>query len=117
MAPHIRAIRNEAQNPGNHRQRSHEIHRSQEARHFEWLKKHFTDCFGLPPDMYKRRRLLSFDGDQLAKGYNRVVATWQGMYFHLRVGDIMWTNFGRVDNPNSNVITWSIQGVKIFRKI
>ena len=45
--------------------------------HFHWLKKCFTDCFGLPTEMYKRRKLISFDGVELAKGYNRVVATWQ----------------------------------------
>ena len=56
--------------------------------HFDWLKKRFTDCFGLPTDMYKRRRLVSFDGVELAKGYTRVVATWQGLFFELKDEDI-----------------------------
>ena len=62
----------------------HAAHQSEEAEHFHWLKKRFTDCFGLPTDMYKRRRLCSFDGVELAKGYNRVVATWQGLFFEIK---------------------------------
>ena len=33
----------------------------EEARHFHWMKKRFTECFGLPTDMYKRRNLISFE--------------------------------------------------------
>ena len=61
---------------------------SESDRHFHWLQKCFTDCFSLPTEMYKRRKLISFDGVELAKGYNRVIATWQGFYYELRDEDI-----------------------------
>ena len=44
-------------------------------RHFHWLKKFFTDCLGLPTEMCTKRKLISFDGVELALDYNRVVAT------------------------------------------
>ena len=68
------------------------MHHSEEASHFEWLKKRFTDCFGLPTEMYKRRVLLSYDGVELEKGYNRIVATWQGLFFEFRDEDIKYEN-------------------------
>ena len=65
-----------------------EAQQTEEASHFHWMKNRFTECFGLPTDMYKRRNLISFDGVMLAKGYSRVVVTWQGMFFELRDEDI-----------------------------
>ena len=37
------------------------------------------------------------------------------MYFRLKAEDIKFGNLRREDNPNSNVVTWSTRGVKIFQ--
>ena len=37
------------------------------------------------------------------------------MFFRLRAEDIMWENLRREENPDSNVISWSTRGVKVFK--
>ena len=65
----------EANNAWSLRLRNTEDPTSQEDLHFDWMKKRFKDCFGLPTEMYKRLSMFSFDGVELAKGYRRVFAT------------------------------------------
>ena len=110
-----RSARNDANSPSNQRQRKHELHRSQEESHFDWLKKRFTECFGLPTDMYKRRKLMSFDGVEVAKGYNRVVATWQGLFFELRDEDINYDALAPGFNTAQGMSTLTTKGVKLFK--
>ena len=112
---HERTARSKANSPTIQRQRNHELHRSQEASHFDWLKKRFTDCLGLPTEMYKRRKLLSFDGVELAKGYNRVVATWQGLFYELREEDINYKVLKHDFNTVQGMTTLATKGVKLFK--
>ena len=89
-----------------------EVH---DTNHFDWLKKRFTECFGLPTDMYKRRRLVSFDGVELAKGYARVVATWQGLFFELKDKDINYQELKPGFDTTLGMSTLSTKGVKLFK--
>ena len=98
-----------------------ELHRrdgadpSERDRPFHWLKKCFTDCFGLPTEMYKRRKLISFDGVELAKGYNRVVATWQGLFYEFRDEDINFRDLKPGFNTAQGISTLYTKGVTIFK--
>ena len=76
-------------------------------KHFGYLEKKFINTFGLPIETGRMCTISSFDGVALAAGYEKVVITWQGMYFRLRAQDIFWGNLNRRDNPGSKVITWS----------
>ena len=86
-----------------------------EPPHFNYLENEFKNTFGLPTSTGKARTISSFDGVNLAAGYSKVVITWQGMFFKLRAEDIFWGNLNREESPNSNVISWSTRGVKIFQ--
>ena len=88
---------------------------SQEDLHFDWMKKRFKDCFGLPTEMYKRRTLFSFDGVELAKGYRRVVATWQGLYYELKDQDINFSGLHQDFNTAWGKSTLTTKGVTIFK--
>ena len=87
----------------------------QEPRHFAWLKKQFEQCFGLSADSYKRRPIYSFDGVKLAEGFNKVVATWQGLYFELKGEDILFELLDRDLNTARGITTYSTKGVQIFK--
>ena len=85
-------------------------------RHFSWLKKQFVNCFGLPTDTYKRREVYSFDGIKIAEGFNKVVATWQGLYYELKGEDIIFENLDRNFSTARGVSIFSTKGVEIFKR-
>ena len=95
--------------------RNAEYPTSQEDLHFDWMKKRFKDCFGLPTEMYKRRSLFSFDGVELAKGYRRVVATWQGLYYELKDQDINFNGLHQDFNTAWGKSTLTTKGVTLFK--
>ena len=99
-SPHLRSIEN---------------HRKLEANHLSWLKQRFTECFGLQTDMYKRRKIFSFDGVLLAKGFERVVATYQGLFFELRDEDINYEGLECGFNTARGKSTLSTKGVSLFK--
>ena len=86
-----------------------------ERKHFSWLKQQFENCFGLPTDSYKRRGVYSFDGVQLAEGFNKVVATWQGLFYELKGEDIIFENLDRSFNTARGTTIWSTKGVQITK--
>ena len=88
---------------------------SQESKHFAWLKKQFKQCFGLSTDTYKKRPIYSFDGVKLAEGFNKVVATWQGLYFELKGEDIFFDHLDRDFNTARGITTYSTKGVQIIK--
>ena len=111
------AINSRPESPSScqHAFKERDVNHIQEPKHFDWLKKRFTDCFGLPTEMYKRRRLVSFDGVELAKGYARVVATWQGLFFELKDEDINYRDLKPGFDTRSGMTTLSTKGVKLFK--
>ena len=90
-------------------------HSEREPEHFNWMREEFKKCFGLPTDSYKRRSIYSFDGVLLADGYNKVVPTWQGLYFELKGEDIAFGNLDRNFSTARGTTTWSTKGVEIFK--
>ena len=86
-----------------------------ENKHFSWLKQQFKNCFGLPTDSYKRRGVYSFDGVLLAEGFNKVVATWQGLFYELKGEDIIFENLDRSFNTARGTTIWSTKGVQITK--
>ena len=83
--------------------------------HFRFLKDEFTKRFGLPIDSGKRRKITSFDGIQIADGYEEVVTTWQGMFFQLRGEDVIFENMQKSSSEKSNKVTYRIKGVIVFK--
>ena len=102
--------------PDNRNQSNSNVQESHEDRkHFAWLKKQFEQCFGLSTDSYKRRPIYNFDGVKIAEGFNKVVATWQGLYFELKGEDILFENLDRDLNTARGIITYSTKGVQIIK--
>ena len=114
--PRLRAPKNNTEIKSQRLPNSEDNIRSiEEPAHFDYLEREFRRTFGLPTDSGKKCTISSYDGVVLAVGYSKVVITWQGMYFRLKAEDIKFGNLRREDNPNSNVVTWSTRGVKIFQ--
>ena len=86
-----------------------------EALHFQFLKKEFTDRLGLPVDSGKRRKIYSFDGVQIAEGYEKVVTTWQGMFFQMNGEDIIFENLRKENRRNRNLTIYKTKGVELFK--
>ena len=113
------SVQNSPSQPRHHRQHNERNQDNtipfREPKHFSWLKDQFVKCFDLPTNTYKKQEIYSFDGVKLAAGFNRVVATWQGLYFELKGEDIYFENLVRGFNTARGITTWSTKGVQIFK--
>ena len=59
---------------------------------FELLKKSFQNQIGIPLDSPQCMNIFNFDEKLIAKGFERVVITWQGMYWEHSKDDICFRN-------------------------
>ena len=89
--------------------------RGSEPSHFQLLNNEFQKKFGLPVDSGKRRKICSFDGVQIAEGYEKVVTTWQGMFFQLKGEDITFENLRKDNRRDNSRATWRTKGVEVFK--
>ena len=51
----------------------------------------------------------------IAKGFQRVVITWQGMYWEHSKDDICFRNLNKVEYTEDGFECWKTDGVQIFR--
>ena len=60
--------------------------------HFQFLRECFQRDVGLPLDLPQARKICSFNNTLIAKGYQRVVCTQQGIYYELKEKNIIFEN-------------------------
>ena len=83
--------------------------------HEEWLNGSFYDRIGLRPEERTEVDILTFDGVLVARGYNRILPTWQGFFVELEETDVMWKYLTRDNYPPDGEECWRSPGVQVFR--
>ena len=84
-------------------------------KNFEYLKKCFMDQIGIAMDCRQARSIFNFDETLIAKGFERVVVTWQGMFWEHSHDDISFMNLKKDQFSTDGFESWSAKGVKVFR--
>ena len=56
-----------------------------------------------------------FDGELVAKAYNRIIPTYQGYFIELEENDIIWTYLQRDHFPAWGDDSWITPGLSVFR--
>ena len=80
--------------------------------HFKWLESEFKKRFQLPINIPQKKNIWSYDGTLIARGWNKIETTYQGMYFEIDEKDIAFGNLLREDRHDEIVL--STRGVRIF---
>ena len=81
--------------------------------HGKYLNDCFTRRIRLDPRTRVKVNITSFDGVLVAKGYNRIVPTWQG-YFIEPDDDILFGNLEWNEHPAEGEESRHTLGLKIF---
>ena len=83
--------------------------------HANWLHKKFLERINLQPTERTEVNITTFDGVFIAKGYNRILPTWQGYFIELEESDICWDRLQRNDFPADGEESWILPGIKVFK--
>ena len=83
--------------------------------HKKFLKKCFQEKIGIPMNQARSINIFNFDETLIAKGFDRVVTTWQGMFWEHSREDICCRNLTRVEYPMEGVERWRANGVILFK--
>ena len=85
--------------------------------HEAFLKKCFRDEFRLSTSKAQRKDILSFQGALVATGYERVVVTFQGMYYEIHKNDIVFKSLEEKPSFDGSVKKWVTPGVTVFKAL
>ena len=80
--------------------------------HFKWLKAEFSKRFQLSTELPKKLNIYSYDNVLIARGWKRVITTWQGMYSEIEEKDVAFRNLLSEERRDQHV--HSTRGVRIF---
>ena len=82
-------------------------------------KNYLEDCFrkqiGLPTDRGQSISIHSFTDHRVAKGYQKVIATCQGMYYETKHNQVDWEKMGRKRLTVGGDFCWRGEGVTIYQ--
>ena len=62
-----------------------------------------------------KRNIYSWANVEVAKGYEKVLATWQGLYWQVRWEDLVHENLTEVLNTERGIRKWVTQGVAVYQ--
>ena len=98
-------------------QKIHDGKHNSESRppHANYLDECFSNRIGLPVDSRQEVDITTFDGVLVAKGYNRILPTWQGYYIELEEKDLVKANLELNEFPALGQKSWLSPGLKVFR--
>ena len=78
-----------------------------------------TNCFqeqiGVEMDEPQSLNIFNFDERLIAKGFDRVMITWQGVFWEHSRQDICFKNLRRVEYPEEGIVSWKANGVQVFQ--
>ena len=97
--------------------RAQYLHERQEPPHAQYLHDCFRTRIGLPPEKRTEVEITTFDGVQVAKAYNRILATWQGYFIELEEHDIVKKDLMWTEHPGDGEEAWISPGLRIFKLI
>ena len=70
----------------------------------DFLTTCFQDQIGVKMDIPQSMNIFNFDEMLIAKGFDRVVVTWQGVYWEHSREDICFRNLVKVDYPEEGTL-------------
>ena len=85
--------------------------------HASLLHESFENRIGLVPTVRNEVDITTFDGVIIAKGYNRILPTWQGYYIELEKNDIVWANLQPNNSPAYGEESWVSPGLTVFTRL
>ena len=78
-----------------------------------------TTCFeeqiGVQMDKPQSLNIFNLDETLIAKGFDRVVVTWHGVFWEHTRNDICFRNLESVDYPEEGTLAWRANGVRVFQ--
>ena len=83
--------------------------------HFKNLNECFQEQIGVSMDLPQSLNIFNFDEKLIAKGYDRVVTTWQGMFWEHSREDICFRNLRKDGYSVDGIESWKADGVQVFR--
>ena len=83
--------------------------------HLEFLFSCFREQIGIPMQSSQKREINNFDGVLIAKGFNRVVGTYQGLFWEIDHDDVAFWNLNPDLRHTPGVKSWSTKGVRVFK--
>merc|ERR1711888_168874 len=83
--------------------------------HFGYLRQCWYDQIDLPLLGHQKRNIWSFKNALIATGYDRVVLTWQGMFYEVSEEDITLGNLIKKGATDAGVSKWVSESVTVFR--
>ena len=86
-----------------------------EIDHFEYLKKCWDEQIGLPLSKPQKRNIYSYKNALVATGYEKILVTWQGMFYEVSEMDIELDNLTRAHSQEYGVEKWVAEGVTVFK--
>ena len=82
-----------------------------EAKNLTFLKKCFQEQIGIPMNEGQTINIFNFDETLIAKGFDKVLTTWQGMFWQHSREDICFRNLEKVEYTAEGVECWRANGV------
>ena len=83
--------------------------------HFNYLRKCWEEQIALPLAGPQKRNMYSFKNALVATGYDKIVITWQGMFYEVSEDNIELGNMTRKISPDDEVCKWVTEGVTVFK--
>ena len=81
----------------------------------DFLNTSFQEQIGVPMNEPQSMNIFNFDETLIAKGYDRVVTTWQGMFWENSREDICFKNVRKVEYTAEGFEGWKAKWVNVFR--
>ena len=89
--------------------------REPEIDHFEYLKNCWNQQIELPLLQPQKRNIYSFKNALVATGYEKILVTWQGMFYEVSDRDIELGNLSIAHSQNYGMQKWVAEGVTVFK--
>ena len=86
-----------------------------EIAHREYLEGCYRRQIGLPLDKKQRINICSYTDHKVAKGYQKVVTTRQGMYYELTEEQVMWRELPKKRLTVGGDLCWRGEGVTVYK--
>ena len=83
--------------------------------HRDYLQKSYTKHIGLPLDKKQNTNIYSFTEHRVARGYQRVVTTCQGMYYELTKDQVVWSTVPKRSLTIGGDTCWRGEGVSVYK--
>ena len=83
--------------------------------HFNYLERCWKEQIDLPLSQRQKRNIYSFQNALVATGYDKILLTWQGMFYEISESDIELDNLSVQTLAEAGVKKWVTEGVTVFK--